>query len=331
MRLLLVAALCALPVSASAQIAQRQIHLILPSGQGGLPIHFGDGWEFQTIHLYPDGPRPVLETTNKQTNLTASYILFANDTRNPTAESCRSAVMAPLLRNAKKQGTVKESQQSSITTADGRTLLTASYMVEKSGALFLRQQNVFAFLGDRQHCAEMHLSKVLYQPQDDALFTAELDHFRLDTAFQPDALDYFSIGSLLMREHAQQDAETYYERALAAIEAAPRSADLTVSRVVTDQVSMAYGMAGNISRSRQINQAAIARDPDYPLFYYNLACDDAEQGNAAAARTHLQQAFDRRSHVLKGESMPDPAKDSSLLKLKGNPSFWSFVQSLPRS
>ena len=33
---------------------------------------------------------------------------------------------------------------------------------------------------------------------------------------------------------------------------------------------------------------------------------------------------------MKGESFPDPAKDDSLLKLKKDTDFWSFVQSLSK-
>jgi len=45
----------------------------------------------------------------------------------------------------------------------------------------------------------------------------------------------------------------------------------------------------------------------------------------------LQQAFARRAHLLQGESMPDPSKDDSILKLKKNRPFWDFVEKLPKS
>ena len=87
-------------------------------------------------------------------------------------------------------------------------------------------------------------------------------------------------------------------------------------------------MSGDLKGSRAVAEQAIAADPDYPLNYYNLACADAEAGNAAQARVHLEQAFARKANVLKGESMPDPATDDSISKLKGNAEFWAFVQGL---
>ena len=91
---------------------------------------------------------------------------------------------------------------------------------------------------------------------------------------------------------------------------------------------MALGMSGDLKNGRAVAELAASADPDYPINYYNLACADAEQGNAAQAKLHLQQAFDRRVNVLQGEQMPDPTKDDSILKLKGDKEFWAFVQSL---
>jgi hypothetical protein len=65
--------------------------------------------------------------------------------------------------------------------------------------------------------------------------------------------------------------------------------------------------------------------------YYNLACADAEEGDATNARKHLQAAYDRRKFVIEGEHMPDATNDDSLLKLKKDAAFWEFVMSLPKS
>ena len=47
-------------------------------------------------------------------------------------------------------------------------------------------------------------------------------------------------------------------------------------RVTTDQASMAYGIAGDIKSSGEINESAIAHDPDYPLYYYTLLRNSAK-------------------------------------------------------
>jgi tetratricopeptide (TPR) repeat protein len=132
-----------------------------------------------------------------------------------------------------------------------------------------------------------------------------------------------------MRDYA--GAATYYQRAVDLLPPTKTLQSLAFFRFVNDQLSMSYGLVGDLARSRAVNEAAIAKDPDYPIYYYNLACADAEAGDAASAQKHLQQAFDRRTNTLRGERMPDPAQDDSLLKLKDNATFWAFVQSLPKN
>ena len=88
------------------------------------------------------------------------------------------------------------------------------------------------------------------------------------------------------------------------------------------------GISGDVDGARRVFQDAIKTDPDYPLYYYNLACADAEQGKAKDAKVHLQQAFDRKANILPGEHMPDPTTDDSIAKLKKDKEFWAFVETL---
>jgi tetratricopeptide (TPR) repeat protein len=87
-------------------------------------------------------------------------------------------------------------------------------------------------------------------------------------------------------------------------------------------------LAGNIPKARAIFEAAVATDPEYPMYYYNLACADAEEKKLADAHNHLQQAFARKANVIRGESMPDPTKDNSFLPYCDSKEFWTFVESL---
>jgi tetratricopeptide (TPR) repeat protein len=99
-------------------------------------------------------------------------------------------------------------------------------------------------------------------------------------------------------------------------------------RVTTDQAGMSYGMSGEIPKARAIFETAIAKDPDYPMYYYNLACADAEENKLVDARTHLQEAFARKKDMIPGETLPDPTKDDSFLPHKSDKEFWKFLQGL---
>ncbi len=149
---------------------------------------------------------------------------------------------------------------------------------------------------------------------------------KFDPNHVPDFFDKFQYATVLYEHRKFADAAPIFESALPLVSTVDNA--IKWRRLATDQASMSYGMAGDLKRSRAINEAAIGQDPNYPLYYYNLACADAEAGDATAARKHLQQAYDRRNNTLKGETLPDPTKDDSILKLKNDKDFWNFVQSL---
>jgi tetratricopeptide (TPR) repeat protein len=183
-----------------------------------------------------------------------------------------------------------------------------------------------AFVASGDLCADISISganKLMVDTTDQMLHSLVFDSTR-----PPDFFTKSRYATVLYDHHAYGAAAPIYVSALSLVDKVADS--LKWRRVTTDQASMAYGIAGDLKRSRDINEAAISRDPNYPLYYYNLACADAEEGNAAAARGHLQQAFDRRANTIPGEKMPDPTHDDSILKLKHDRGFWSFVQTLPR-
>jgi tetratricopeptide (TPR) repeat protein len=156
-----------------------------------------------------------------------------------------------------------------------------------------------------------------------------LKNLKFDPNRPPDFNAKFSFASALFSNKHYVAAAPFFVEALALVDTAEDP--LKWRRLTTDQASMAYGISGDLAKSRAINEAAIAKDPEYPLYYYNLACADSEAGDAAAAQKHLQEAFDRRANTLPGEHMPDPAQDDSILKLKKDKTFWAFVQGLPKA
>jgi hypothetical protein len=304
----------------------------MPHGPGKISLSLSHDWQPQVIDIYDDGTRPVIGFVNKKEGLDVSYILFPNDTGAPASDSCRDAVVNVILRNMAGKATIKDQAQSTRTVKNGLNLSTVSYFIEQLDGHPIRQQELFGFFGDSNTCAEIHISKALAKPSDKPLFDAALNEFSYDPKAQPAVSDYGAMTMLFIQLKQPDAAVLYYDRMLREADKDPASRMNSLSRrLLTDQLSMAYGISGNLDKSRALNEAAIAHDPDYPLYYYNLACADAEQGNAAAARTHLQQAFDRRANTLPGESLPDPTRDDSLLKLKSDSAFWTFLQSLPKA
>jgi tetratricopeptide (TPR) repeat protein len=320
------AASSVLLVIASVAIAQtpaaKPLYLVMSSGPGGIEIPTSSDWQPEEASIYDNGTRPALLMRNETSGITASFILFPNQSGKPTAAGCRADAITPVIDGM--SNLITERHDADVANSKGKQLATTSYLL-KLGNTGVKQHNLYGFFGDAATCAEVHLSLVGSKPNGEAHLQAALAAFNPDLAFQAEAIDYFRIGTLLFNR-TPSAAIPYYKASLTHMP--PGSERTTMHRVTTDQLVMALGMSGDLAASRALANKAIAADPDYPLNYYNLACADAEQGDAANARIHLQQAFERKANVIPGEAMPDPTQDNSILKLKSDASFWQFVMTL---
>lgn len=301
------------------------LELITWFGSGGIVLPDGQDWKRGLLTVYDDGQRPVAQFSNSALHIEVSFILFENHSGKPDMQGCRKDAIDPIVEH--DASIMSKPVYGEATTTSGHALATASYLLDMSAAGASHQRNLFGFAGNAKTCAEIHISSVRDEPAVQDAMKSELADFHPDLDYQPNAGDYFTFASLLFH-HAPALAAPYYKSTLDALPSDARY--LPLRRIATDQLVMSLGMSGDLKDSRAVAEMAIAADPDYPINYYNLACADAEEGNATAAKLHLQQAFDRRANVLKGEQMPDPTKDDSILKLKKNKEFWAFVQSLPQ-
>ena len=304
--------------------ADKPVMLVTWFGPGAIALPRGDDWKPEMLTVYDNIQRPVAQYTKGGDGRHVSFIVFENHSGKPTSEGCREDAINPILEHEAKL--ISERADGEVKNTDGVMLATITYLLDMSLGGGPHQRNLFGFAGNSKTCAEIHISGTAGTPQEQAAMSAVLAEFHPDLSYQPTASDYFTLASLLFKGSPGL-AAPYYK---ASLDAMPDGAKfLTARRVTTDQLVLSLGMSGDLKNSRAVAMMAIAADPDYPLNYYNLACADAEEGNAAEAKTHLQQAFDRRANVLKGESMPDPSKDDSILKLKKDKAFWSFVLTLP--
>ena len=237
-----------------------------------------------------------------------------------TSESCRDEML-------------KAEGPQTLAADQGRLLYTTPSGVHTAMVLLIPPSGKFSalrvFVAHEDLCADLTFTYA--QPPTKAVFPMDRTKLVLNSlVFDPDAKPTFrgafAYATVEWNKQQVQGAAKAYASALKLVD----SSDDPVKwrRVTTDQLSMALGMSGDLKGSRAVNQAAIEKDPTYPLYYYDLACADAESGDPAAARVHLQQAFDRRANTLKGETFPDPTTDDSLKKLRADKDFWNLAESI---
>ncbi len=201
----------------------------------------------------------------------------------------------------------------------------------------VRMKNVHAYMGARDLCAEIHLSKVQFTPEEEKLFDEVLATARLltdDSGAQRQAEasktnDYMGQASRLYLQRNYAAAAESYQKALD-LEKQKRTLNPTLFRVMVDNLGMSYGLTGNLAKAKETFEYGIKQDPEYPLFYYNMACTYGEMGKMDESLEQLRLAYKYKANVIAGESFPDPMKDDSFRSFVKDKRFVDAVQQMQR-
>jgi hypothetical protein len=310
------------PIDQSFDMSRPGYTLALPTHPGRLHL---DAPTFDIVEASakPSGSEFGLRGQDKAAAVNLLVFLFRYPEEAPlTSEKCRDAIMQHVQQD--EPSTTIESK--SALSTKNPPIAVAQYSQKRSSG---DSSSVRAFIAKADLCADIEFtSKHPLSPDVPAIKQA-LNSVTFDPDAKPSFREVFWHATVLFDHKAMKAAAPFYEQALSLLP--PGEPTNKWRRVATDQAVMAYGISGDLEKSRAVAEHAIQTDPDYPLNYYNLACADAEAGNATQAKLHLQQAFDRKANVIPGESLPDPTQDDSIQKLQGDKSFWDFVQKLQKS
>lgn len=144
------------------------------------------------------------------------------------------------------------------------------------------------------------------------------------------AMDYLEAGSVYFLKNDYKKAIAPYQKALD-LEKANRTLEKKLWYVLVDNLGMSYGITGDLKKAKEVFEYGISKDPEYPLFYYNMACTYAEMENMDKAIEYLKLAFERKENRIRGEDMPNPATDSSFERFMKNEKFLAALQELKRN
>src|SRR5450432_248710 len=196
------------------------------------------------------------------------------------------------------------------------------------------QKNIFACLIKDDVFVDIHVSKILFKAADQPGLDALLQSFHFaakepTTATIPvgNSLRLFQEGSRYFIEQNYRSSIGPYQRALD-IEKISPTLEKKLWYVLVDNLAMAYGITNDFGSSQKVIEYGISKDPNYPVFYYNLACIAGEKGDARGAKANLKLAYDRRANVLPGETFLDARTDDSFQKLMEDDDFRKFVNAL---
>lgn len=149
---------------------------------------------------------------------------------------------------------------------------------------------------------------------------AEKDFRELTRVDPANIYAYMFLGQSLFSQEKYAEAVIPYEK-VREIEGKRKLFSIEQKRILTDQLSMSYGMSGQTEKAHALLEEAVRQDPEYPLNYYNLACAFAETGDRDQVLANLALALQHKANMLKGEQLPDPRSDPSFQRYVQDPEF----------
>lgn len=141
------------------------------------------------------------------------------------------------------------------------------------------------------------------------------------------SLEFMKEGNELFYKKKYQEATVPYQKALDLEKTSPQlSKDLW--HITIDNLSIAYGISGDLEKAKGVLDYGISKDPDYPLFYYNMADIYGEKNDEDNAIACLKKAYEHKANLIAGEKIPNPETDDSFRNLMKSEKFQKAVKEL---
>ncbi len=290
---------------------QDILRMSLPEKNWALEIPF-KGFRIKEAAIRPAFDGRKVFAQNDKTNLILSVFLSPAQ-RSMTSKELREYAWKGLKKLPMRIEEVKRSEE-------GPWAFLEYLVTQAKDFKGIRQKNTFAYLVKGDTWVDYHLSKVSYTPAEEALFTGFTQSVRMVEGYLPSSLEHFQYGSFFFLKKDYGRAVGYYERALEQEKRDP-TFHQNLSRALIDGLGHAYGMTGNLEKSKRTYEYGISMDPTYPMYYYNLACTYAELNDPKQAIENLKTAAEYKGNMIPGVQRPDPLQDPSFRYLRKNKKF----------
>jgi tetratricopeptide (TPR) repeat protein len=249
-------------------------------------------------------------------------------------------VLSVFLEKAPKKGNSHEAREyywekskkspvkkDDIKLSDVGNLPIVEYFVKEFQGARIDQKSVNAYLAKDDTWIDVHLSKVQFKPEDQALFDAILKSLKIVKNSAANSMTYAGEGSSAYLKGDYPTAIRHYTKA---VELNKQDGQLNkvIWRVVVDNLGMAYGISGDLANAKKTFEFGLSVDPDYPMFHYNMGCTYGEMGDLDKAIASLRKAFSLRANMNAGEPMPNPATDSSFERFLNTDKFRAFLKEI---
>jgi len=297
--------------------SQKAIHMFLPDRKGALELSL-DGFQIEKGGLRPDGKQFTISAKSPSGLFLTAFVELASH------PGTNAQVRDDWWGGLKKNSRLKMDEQKLSESSDAAV---SEYVIHEAQGLRVEQKNIHAYYGGAEIWAEVHLSKVGFQAGDQKLFNDVLAGVKMLPSYVLNSRDEFLAGTTSYDAQDYRRAAVHYQKALD-LEKEKPVFNQTLTRVLIDQLGMSYGISKQLEKSKEVFEYGISKDPDYPMYYYNIACGYGEQNDKSNALLFLKKAFERKANVIKSEKMPDPLTDDSFRNFVADATFVKAVKEM---
>lgn len=192
----------------------------------------------------------------------------------------------------------------------------------KGNRIDLHSMNIY--MSVHGYWVDIHISKVGYEEKDKLLFEKIANSVKVVEPKPMIREEIFMFASSAYYNKNYQSAIKQYESVLAP-DTARISIDTIIWYVTVDNLGMAYAIKGDFKNAKRVFEYGVKLEPNYPNFYYNVACIYAEMSDLDNTLKNLEIACKKKDVTLKTGKMPNPAKDPSFQKYRDDERFKALL------
>jgi tetratricopeptide (TPR) repeat protein len=278
-------------------------NLSLPNIDWSLSLDLNN-FEVSENNVSPDGNARQILANQESQALTVS-VFIENADHDGNSVECRTFYWS----QAEKSPLPKEN----LTQYEKNNIAFVEFDTKEFQGNKVDFHSMNAYLSTEGYWIDIHISKIGYKPEDKVLFDQIVNTIKIEKPKKRNVSELFIFGSQYYYQNNYKSAIMLYESILET-EQEQITIDKTIWRIVVDNLGMAYGISGDLQNSKRIFDYGIKNDPEYPNFYYSLACTYAEMSDLDNTLTYLELAFQKKENVISGEELPNPKEDPSFQK-----------------
>lgn len=310
--LLLIATLCY--QTTARENDSHYYGVCLPYENWTLLVNF-HGCEFEKNDVSPDENSRSILATNKEEGVTISaFIEKAKGEGNHI--DCRKFYWEKASKSPLPKENINLYEKSDMAFVEHDT------KEFKGKRIDYHSMNIYMSI--HGYWVDIHISKVGYEEKDKLLFEKVFNSVK---TIEPRPIireETFMFASSAYYNKNYKSAIKQYKSVLEP-DTAVISIDTIIWYVTVDNLGMAYALTGDYGNAKKVFEYGIKLEPNYPNFYYSLACTYAELSDLDNALKNLEITYSKKDKVLKTEKVPNAAKDPSFQKYRNDEKFKALL------